>query len=160
MFKISKKTAVQTPGRASLLLFAVFLALIDRILKIFALVVWSHQEVVIWPNIAKFSFQLNPNLSFSLPLGNSAAMVIIAIIILILAIFTIKSLKSADYQLAAPLTIILVCAISNWVDRAIYGGVIDYFYLKFFTIFNLADSAITLSIIYLLLILLKRNKWA
>ena len=41
------------------------------------------------------------------------------------------------------LLLILLGALSNFFDRLAYGYVIDYFYLKNFTIFNLADASIS-----------------
>lgn len=69
-------------------------------------------------------------------------------------------LKKPAKRLAIPLTCIAAGAIGNIVDFFLYGHVIDMFYLIFYKysypIFNIADSAIFLSVLYLLLVPKKR----
>jgi signal peptidase II len=56
------------------------------------------------------------------------------------------------------LTFIIFGAISNILDRLIYGYVIDYLELKYFTVFNLADVMISGGAIILLTKTIKLNK--
>jgi signal peptidase II len=44
--------------------------------------------------------------------------------------------------------------LGNFIDRVFYGFVRDFIYVKFFSVFNLADIYITISIVYLLLFFL------
>ena len=73
-------------------------------------------------------------------------------------------LKKPTKRLAIPLTCIAAGAIGNIVDFFLYGHVIDMIYLIFYKysypIFNLADSAIFLSVLYLLLVPKKRLRHA
>jgi len=68
--------------------------------------------------------------------------------------------KKPAQRLAIPLTCIAAGAIGNIVDFFLYGHVIDMIYLIFYKysypIFNIADSAIFLSVLYLLLVPKKR----
>jgi len=139
MFFVCKKTAVYS-------FTAVFLILLDRALKVFALNYLATQDINI-NSFFKLSFQKNYNIAFSLPLSGVILNVII-FIILIFLLFMIKSeIKKNNFTSAGLLVIILAGALSNFYDRCAYGFVIDYFDLKYFTVFNVADAMIVLGVI-------------
>jgi len=109
-----------------------------------------------------FTFNFTPNyyISFSLPIGGVLLNWIILSIILILLFITIylilaKKYKNNEYL---PLTFIIFGAISNVLDRFNYGYVIDYLDLKYFTVFNLADTMITIGVCWLIYLNLKATK--
>ncbi len=54
--------------------------------------------------------------------------------------------------------IILGGAIGNWVSRAMEGGVIDFIVLKPFPVFNIADIGITVGLVLLFILSLKKPK--
>jgi len=50
--------------------------------------------------------------------------------------------------------LILGGALGNWLDRVLYGAVIDYFDFRVWPVFNIADSAISIGVgIYLFYLL-------
>ena len=53
--------------------------------------------------------------------------------------------------------LILAWAIWNWIERIINSNVIDFIWVKYFSIFNLADSYISIGAIIYLYILYKNN---
>jgi signal peptidase II len=92
-----------------------------------------------------------------LPLEGLVLNYFIASIIFGLIIYLIKLFKAKRYKVLIALTFIILGAISNLFDRFRFGFVIDYFDLKYFTVFNLADMMITLSIFILLFKEIKRG---
>ena len=83
--------------------------------------------------------------------------VIIYILISILISFYKKGLGLEYFSL----TLIIVGAISNLIDRLRYGYVVDYIDVKFFSVFNIADSMITIGIILIVIKeLLFKKSWA
>lgn len=54
--------------------------------------------------------------------------------------------------------LILAWAIWNWIERIFNEKVIDFIWVKYFSVFNLADSFITIWAIIYLYILLKNKK--
>jgi signal peptidase II len=83
----------------------------------------------------------------------------LALVISVVLINWLRQLKPAEGLTAASLALILGGAWGNLIDRLLYGKVIDF--LDFYygdwhwPAFNLADSAITLGVILMLLTLLK-----
>jgi signal peptidase II len=72
-----------------------------------------------------------------------------------------KTSTKQPYKLIA-LSLILSGAIGNLIDRAVFGFVIDFINLHYqdfyWPVFNVADTAITLGVILLLLVDFKQDK--
>ena len=55
--------------------------------------------------------------------------------------------------------LILGGAIWNWIERVFIGNVVDFIWVKYFSVFNVADSFITLgAILYMVVLFLDRKK--
>lgn len=152
MFSNIKKIAIP-------LLIAIFFVSIDRFLKILAMEHYQDEQVKIVGDYLSFSFAKNYNIAFSLPVGDLIINILIPIIILFLLLYILFSLKKKMYHEAGPLTIILFGAISNYMDRLRFGFVVDYIDLKYFTVFNVADAMIVVSVIVLIILNYKINEF-
>lgn len=134
-----------------------FFVAIDRLLKITALNNFFNPPVKLITGIFQLNLSRNSNIAFSLPLGGVWLEVIISLIILILIYYFIILLSKKNYIKASCFLFIIFGAISNLVDRLKYGYVVDYFYLKSFTVFNLADVMIVIGVACLLFKILKKK---
>ena len=81
---------------------------------------------------------------------------IIAVVVVIGISWRLVKIASSNYWEALSLTLILGGAIGNLYDRLAYGHVVDYLQFHwqqtwYFPAFNIADSAITLGVIVMLL---------
>ena len=54
--------------------------------------------------------------------------------------------------------LILGGAVGNWIDRLRFGSVIDFLDFRVWPVFNIADSAITIGVVWYLLILMRGKK--
>ncbi len=145
-----KKTAI------FILILAVFLLVTDRFLKFFAFTFDVKYNLL--GDILRFNFAKNYYIAFSLPLGGTILIAIITVILLFLIAYSIKLAKNKEFIEVALLTNVLFGAISNLLDRLQLGYVIDYIDLKYFTVFNVADTMIVGGVIGLFLIQLIRDK--
>jgi signal peptidase II len=130
------------------LLGAMFFCL-DRYLKIIAIDSWpkiSRPLIAGWLN---FNFIPNYNIAFSLPFSGPILTIFIVLIILFLIGYLFYK-RLAPLSERLPLFFIILGASSNLWDRINYGYVIDYLDLRWFTVFNIADAMISLSVTYLL----------
>lgn len=139
----------------------------DRGLKIFAQNNGSETYFRLLSDWFLFRFTPNPYISFSLPFSGILLNITIILIIIGLIYYIFYLILNKKNQLLNPndrkitlilLTIILFGAISNIQDRLIYGYVIDYLELKYFTVFNLADIMISGGTIILIIKTLKTKK--
>jgi len=126
------------------LALAIFFSL-DRYLKIAAFNLKVEESKELLGNILTFNFTPNYNIAFSLPLGGPALNIAIITLVILIALIVLflNISKTPHYLEIICLTFILGGAISNLIDRLNYGYVIDYLYLQYFTVFNLADIMIS-----------------
>jgi signal peptidase II len=120
---------------------------IDRFVKWFIIKRIPNEEFfLIWP--FKIGLYKNPGIAFGVFINQTFLYFITISILLILILFLIKSYKEKNLNLILALTLIIFGAISNFADRLIYAGVIDF--IKFFSIstFNFADGLIVFGIIF------------
>lgn len=127
--------------------------ILDRYLK--NLAVTANKSHSLLGDILAFNFIPNYNIAFSLPLHGSWLVITIALIIM--AIITYLLLVKLKPLEKMAFFLILLGAVSNLIDRLRYGYVIDYFDLRWFTIFNLADVLITLGTIFLIFSLFRKS---
>ena len=52
--------------------------------------------------------------------------------------------------------LILGGAVGNLIDRLLYGAVIDFIDFRIWPVFNIADSAVTISVVFLIILLWKK----
>lgn len=143
---------------APFVLGAVFFIVLDRLLKILAVNYWSFKNVDIISGWFKLAYAQNRFIAFSLPIGGYLLLIINFVLLIVLFYLIKQSFQKQDIISTGLLIIILFGALSNFYDRIAYGFVIDYFDLRFFTVFNLADSMIVGSVICLLFLTKKAIK--
>jgi signal peptidase II len=136
---------------AIIFLIALFF-IADRFLKAFALKLSSQQNYQILDDCLVFGFTPNYNIAFSLPLSGAWLLPIISVIIIGLIFITSQTIyqEKKISKNSIFLLLIIFGAISNAVDRALYGFVVDYLEIKSLTILNLADIMISVGAILLL----------
>jgi signal peptidase II len=137
----------------SLIIFFLF----DRFLKVIAINYFSDSPLALAGDYFEFSFAKNYNIAFSLPLSGWWLNVLIIIIIVGLVFYLCQSYKNRNYYKTLFLLFILLGAVSNLYDRLIQGYVIDYFDLKYFTVFNSADVMIVGGVIGIIFLNIKKK---
>lgn len=142
---------------AIIFLIAIFF-ITDRYLKLVALSLPSNNSHQLLGKFFAFTFTPNYYMAFSLPVGGDilTGIILTVIIGLLLLIFYLIINKKTPNYLPLLLTIILFGAISNILDRLIYGYVVDYFELQYFSVFNIADAMISLGSILIIIRSLKK----
>lgn len=136
-------------------MIAVFFVCLDRFLKSCALV--ADFKFNIWGEFLKFNFIPNPNIAFSLPLGGLFLNLLIPLILLVLLVIINKYWQEDNFVDFVAMVYIFSGAVSNYYDRLVYGYVIDYFDLKYFTVFNVADIMIVLSAGLIIIVNIKKE---
>ena len=102
----------------------------------------------------------NTGVGFGLLKDKSSIIASISILIIFFLLFYLKKREKENaaaieqYTLAA----ISAGALSNLIDRLIFGTVTDFIYFHFWPAFNIADSAITIGAIILIIIYVKKEQ--
>jgi signal peptidase II len=117
---------------------------------------YLQNKVNILGDFLFLKYTQNPWIAFSI---NIPFIKIITIILIIwIFYYYFNQEKSKNNKLVdLSFWLILAWAIWNWIERVINANVIDFIWIKYFSIFNLADSFITIGILIYLYILYKNN---
>ena len=87
--------------------------------------------------------------AFSLLQARNSWFIVIAAVAMIALAFAYHRSARRDLWVSAALSLALGGAIGNLIDRVRFGYVIDFFDIKVWPVFNVADSAITIGILIL-----------
>ena len=107
------------------------------------------------PGVIELTHYENTGAAFSLFAGNPLAIALLTALLLAVLLFVLRSLR-----LTRRAKLALLCLVGggagNLVDRVLFGAVTDYIHILpvRFPVFNFADICITLSIGYLLMLML------
>lgn len=93
----------------------------------------------------------NTGIAFGLFKDQGLVFIIVPIIAIVLLGYNVYFYRNNEQQLSrlyiVAFSLILGGAIGNLIDRIMYGYVIDFFDLRIWPVFNIADSAITIGAI-------------
>ena len=129
-------------------------------------------DIVIIPELLKFKLAYNTGGAFSFLGGAKWAMplfIVLTVIVLLAIIgyfiFTIVKKKKISKWLAVSLALSFAGALGNMIDRICFGKVRDFIYLFYNTdifpaIFNVADIALVVGLIMIIIYLLFLDKEA
>ncbi len=138
------------------LLFGLTGLFIDRAHKFYQINIsgWRGGEMINVTSFFDYILVWNRGVSFGL-FSSMPPIFLFLIIGVALLILIVWWLKADDKLTRVALAIILSGAISNIIDRFLYGAVADFFHFYWgqysFYIFNIADALISLGVILLLL---------
>lgn len=119
-----------------------------------------YQQIVIIPDFFSWTLAYNTGAAFSF-LADAAGwqrwfFAVVALAVSVMLVIWMKGLKQHELWLAIALALVLGGALGNLIDRVVYGHVIDFILVHwqqrwYFPAFNLADSAITVGAVMLVL---------
>ena len=131
--------------------FTLLFFVIDRVLKIIFAKFSASGEFFIFGDWFRLKLSLNPGIAFGLPLNFYLILVFYILVLAGLIWFLIVYYQKKNYFYIFFLSLIVVGAFSNFLDRLYGGQVIDYIDLKYYSVFNLADTMIVFGVIGILI---------
>lgn len=138
--------------------FALLIIVIDQLTKawiISGLDLRAVGQVPVWPPIFNFTWVENRGVSFGLFGDGSARWMLTAFSVVVAGVLGLWALKADRRLLVSAIGLIMGGAIGNVIDRIRFGFVVDFLDFSgigFFPwVFNVADSAITVGIVLLVL---------
>ena len=148
-------------GRLPWLWITVVVFVLDQVSKaFFQSELTMYQQIVVIPDLFSWTLAYNTGAAFSFLAGQSGwqrwLFALIAIVVSVVLVVWLKRLKPSETWLAIALALVLGGALGNLVDRVLFGHVIDFILVHwqnrwYFPAFNLADSAITVGAIMLVI---------
>lgn len=110
-----------------------------------------NSAVPIWPGVLELLYVQNRGAAFSILLNQRVLLIVVALIVIGVIIYADRRYARGKWGLQVALGMLLGGALGNLIDRIRLGYVVDYVYIRIihYPVFNLADSSIVLSVIYL-----------
>jgi signal peptidase II len=128
---------------------------LDQLTKAWAVAALSDGPIRLIDDVVSLRLVRNPGGAFSVFTGFTPFLAVLAAVLVVVIVRTTR--RTSDRVMAYTLALILGGAVGNLIDRLIRspgflrGHVIDFVDLSFWPTFNLADSAITIGVIVVLL---------
>ncbi|MHC9532644.1 signal peptidase II [Dellaglioa sp. BT-FLS60] len=140
-------------------LLALMILVVDQVVKyaVSANIALNTSQTVI-PNFFSIANIRNDGAAWSLLAGKQWFFFIVSIAALVLMVYYFyKYRTNAGYKLS--IVLMIAGTLGNFIDRLRFGYVVDMFQTDFinFPIFNVADMALTVGVIILLIIVLKED---
>lgn len=137
------------------LITVAMIVIIDRVTKSFFSKVLSEGETIpVIKNIFHFTLVHNTGMAFGLFKDHGIVFIIIPVIAIALLVYNIYYYRENEYlsrSYIIAFSLILAGAIGNLIDRIHIGHVIDFLDFRIWPVFNVADSAITIGAIIILI---------
>ena len=96
--------------------------------------------------LLKITLSRNYNLALGIKINSILLYILILSAIFLLSYFLYKNYQKRDFINILIITTVLCGAVSNLLDRILYGSVIDFISVPWFSVFNFADCYITIGI--------------
>ena len=136
---------------------AFFIVFLDQLTKLFIKQNFQlNQSIPIVKNVLHLTYVTNTGSAFGLFKGLNLIFISFSIIVIIAILYNLKNIKENEKDLQFSVGLLLGGTIGNFVDRIAHGYVIDFIDFRIWPVFNIADGAVTISIILLIILLWKR----
>lgn len=146
--------------KRKIFIIALITFVIDQIIKSLSLVYLINIPII--PNILSLTYAKNYGIAFSMLKEKRIIIIAISILLISFLIYVLKKdyiSKNKDTWLVnIAFGILFGGILGNLFDRIVRGFVIDYINVSFFSIFNLADIAITFGVVLLIIDNIKESK--
>jgi signal peptidase II len=129
----------------------IVLIFLDQLLKFW----FESKKIFVDLGIVSFHFVTNTGASFGMLQGNNALLAWISVIVLGIIMMSADKIRKEQ---ALPVIIIVAGLLGNLIDRVIRGFVVDFIDLKFWPVFNLADSLVVIGVFWLIIVILANER--
>ena len=107
------------------------------------------ESIPVIPKVFHITYIENPGAAFGILANQRTFFIIITLLILAGVFYFQRKLKTPRLILNISLGLVVGGAIGNLIDRLRVGTVTDFFDFRIWPIFNIADTAVVLGVIYL-----------
>lgn len=128
---------------------ALSVLLLDRITKLLVLkYIPLHSSINLLPYVS-ITHVTNTGALFGV---FKNAQIIFAVLAVVVCAYILWKYRTFNIWYVAPSALVFAGALGNLVDRLLYSGVIDFISIGIWPVFNVADSAISIAVVWLLIV--------
>ena len=137
-----------------LICVASIVAVIDQITKSLIRANFEvNQTTPVINNFLHITYITNTGTAFGLFKGINFVFILFSILVIFGIFYSSRKIKESQSLMIFSLGLLLGGTVGNLIDRIVYGFVIDFIDFKIWPVFNIADSAVTVSVAFLIVIL-------
>lgn len=114
------------------------------------------QSIPIIKNALHLTYITNSGSAFGLFKGFNLFFILFSAAVIAIVLYYSKKIKETERALQFAVGLLLGGTMGNLMDRIFYGSVIDFLDFRIWPVFNVADSAVTISVIFLIILLWKK----
>lgn len=144
------------------IIYVIMLIIVDQLTKYIVRVNLADGDLNIIPGVLQLHLLFNTGAAFSILTGKTLFFYILTpIVACVIIVFFLKLPLEKKYQpMAFCLATLVAGAFGNYIDRLAFGKVTDFIYFSLinFPVFNVADIYVTLSVIFMLILILFKYK--
>ena len=112
-----------------------------------------NQSIPVIKNVLHLTYVTNTGSAFGLFKSFSSFFTLFSAIVIIVIFYYLKKIKKDETKIQFAVSLLLGGTIGNLIDRLAYGSVVDFIDFRIWPVFNVADSAVTISIVLLIILL-------
>ena len=111
-------------------------------------------SIPLFGNFFRFTYLQNTGVSFGLFKGNNMFFVVLSIIALAYFIYLFATEKEFQVQYS----LVIAGVIGNVIDRIHLGYVVDFIDIGSYPVFNVADSCISIGVMWIIFLLIRKEE--
>lgn len=140
-----------------ILLSAAIVFLLDQSAKYLVLSKFNlNESLPVITNVFHLTFVTNTGSAFGLFRNLSFLLTLFSFAVLLFAVYYATKIKEGEKWMQIAIGLLIGGTLGNLADRMIHGHVIDFLDFRVWPVFNVADSAITVSVIILVILVWKK----
>ena len=146
-------------GKKNLFIFSIALIIVflDQITKFLVRQNFKlNESIPVIKNALHLTYVTNTGSAFGLFKGINLFFILLSIFVVIMIFHYLRKIAESEKLLQFSVGLLLGGAIGNLIDRILYGAVTDFLDFRIWPVFNVADSAVTIGIILLMVLLWKK----
>jgi len=137
---------------------ALSIVLIDQLTKLLITQRFKlNESIPVLKNIFHLTYVTNTGSAFGLFKELNLFFIFFSIVVVLAIFIYLKKIKKDETLLQISFGLLLGGTIGNLIDRLWHGFVIDFIDFRIWPVFNVADSAVTVSIMLLIILLWKEK---
>jgi signal peptidase II len=137
---------------------AIFIIGLDLWIKTYLRLNFSFQPFPLIDNLVYITVVFNTGMAFGLFPGKTNLLIYLTLILILVFLFFFNKEQKKKINFLIATGLIFGGAISNLIDRLMLGAVVDYIDLRFWPVFNLSDSCITIGAVLLIIDSFRKNR--
>ena len=136
---------------------ALIIVLLDQLTKLLIRNNFQlNQSIPIIENIFHFTYLTNTGSAFGMFKDLNLFFILFSIAVAIGILYFMKGIKQNEKMMQLAFGLLFGGTIGNLIDRIALGSVVDFLDFRIWPVFNIADSAVTVSVIILIILLWKK----